>query len=393
MLSAKHMRFLPDFFVDIPDPRRAQGRRHPLPTVLAIAAGATLCGMGGFKAIADWAQSLGSKARERFGCRYENGGYVVPSESVIRDVLVRVDTVALDAALQRWNEVHGRTDDRLAIDGKTMRNAINEHGDQIHIMSVVGHQTHQCYTQQTVGYLAPQGDEQVKRTNEIKVAAPLLDAINIQGKDITADALLTQRQFAAYLVEDRQAHYHFTIKGNQPTLLQDVALHFEQRQTPDFVEGPALEHGRIETRKIWTSTRLNDYLNFPHVGQAFLIERERIEKKTGKHSIELAYGIASRSPEQADASQVLQTNRGHWCIENSCHYIIDWNFDEDRNRIRTGHGPANITRLPRFAVGILNSKGVSNVTQKMRQLQRCTRLVFDYLRMSANTCTGATGCA
>ncbi|NNF96115.1 MAG: ISAs1 family transposase, partial [Halobacteria archaeon] len=39
------------------------------------------------------------------------------------------------------------------------------------------------------------------------MAAPLLDAIDIQGKDITADALLTQRKFASYLVDDRQAHY------------------------------------------------------------------------------------------------------------------------------------------------------------------------------------------
>ena len=74
MLSAEQMRSLPDFFAEIPDPRRAQGRRHPLPTVLAIAAGATLCGMRGYKAIADWAKSLGPKARERFGCRSRNKG-------------------------------------------------------------------------------------------------------------------------------------------------------------------------------------------------------------------------------------------------------------------------------------------------------------------------------
>jgi hypothetical protein len=147
MLSAEQMRFLPDFFADIADPRRAQGRRHPLPTVLAIAAGATLCGMRGYKAISDWAKSLGPKARERFGCRRENGCRVVPSEYVIRDVLVRVDPVALDHALQRWNEVHGEADESLAIDGKTMCNAIDEQGHQIHIMSVVGHHTNNCYTQ------------------------------------------------------------------------------------------------------------------------------------------------------------------------------------------------------------------------------------------------------
>lgn len=236
------------------------------------------------------------------------------------------------------------------------------------------------------------GHEQAKRTNEIKTAVPLLDAIDIQGKDITADALLTQRAFAAYLVEHRQAHDHFTVKGNQPQLFEDIRRYFEDRQEPDFVVGPSLEHGRIETRRIWTTTALNDYLDFPHVGQAFVIERERIEKKTAKSSTELAYGIASRTPEQADAPQVLKTNRGHWGIENGCHYIIDWNFDEDRSRIRTGHGPENVSRLRRFAVGILQSKGVADsVAEKMRQLHRNTRLLFDYLRMSKNTC--ATACA
>ncbi len=221
------------------------------------------------------------------------------------------------------------------------------------------------------------------------MAVPLLDAIDIQDKVITADALLTQRQFAAYLLEERHAHYHFTVKGNQPHLFEDIALYFRERQEPDYLMGPSLEHGRIETRRIWTTTALNDYLEFPHLGQAFVVERERIEKKTGKSSTELAYGITSPTPEQADAKQVLQTNRGHWSIENGCHYILDWNFDEDRNRIRTGHGPENISRLRRFAVGIIKSKGVDSVAEKMRELHRSTRLVFDYLRMSENTCVTA----
>ena len=391
MLTAEQMYSLPACFKDITDPRRPQGRRHPLPTVAGIAAGANLCGMRGYKAISGWAKSLGQKARERFGCRCENGRYVVPSEYVIRNVLIRIDPTELDLALQRWNEAHGEHDESLAIDGKTMRNAIDENGRQTHIMSVVGHQTKSCYTQKKVGTLAVEGDDEAKQTNEIKMAAPLLDAIDIQGKEITADALLTQRTFAAYLVEDRKAHYHFTVKGNQPNLLDDIVLYFENRQNPDFVDGPTIAHGRIETRRIWTTTALNDYLDFPHVGQAFLIERERIDKKTGKRSIELAYGITSRTPDQADAQQVLKTNRDHWCIENSCHYIIDWNFDEDRSRIRTGHGPENISRLRRFAVGIIKSKGVYSVAEKMRELHRNTRLVFDYLRMSKNTC--AVGCA
>jgi hypothetical protein len=78
-------------------------------------------------------------------------------------------------------------------------------------------------------------------------------------------------------------------------------------------------------------------------------------------------------------------NRGHWTIENSCHYIIDWNYDEDRSRIRTGYGPENITRLRRFAIGVIKSKKVRSVAQKMRELTRNVRLVFDYLRMTENS--------
>jgi hypothetical protein len=91
MLSAHQMESLPEFFEQIPDPRRAQGRRHRLSTVLAIAAGATLCGMRGYLAISDWANGLGQKARQRFGCRFRNKRYSVPSLSIIRDVLIRVD--------------------------------------------------------------------------------------------------------------------------------------------------------------------------------------------------------------------------------------------------------------------------------------------------------------
>ena len=69
--------------------------------------------------------------------------------------------------------------------------------------------------------------------------------------------------------------------------------------------------------------------------QAFAIDRESIEKKTGKLSKETVYGITSRTRDKADAERILKTNRGHWSIESSCHYIIDWNHDEDCGRIKT----------------------------------------------------------
>jgi predicted transposase YbfD/YdcC len=237
-----------------------------------------------------------------------------------------------------------------------------------------------------VGNLPVEGSEELKRTNEIKTTIPLLDNIDIQGKEITADALLTQYKIADYLVRKCKAHYHFTVKNNQPSIFQDIAFYFKDRREPDFVSYDPPDHGRIEIRKIWTTTELNDYLDFPHIGQAFVIQRESTDKKSGKYSCDIAYGITSRPPDQADPKRVLITNRGHWCIENSCHYIIDWNYDEDRSRIHVGHGPENITRLRRFAIGVIKSKGIRSVPQKMRQLTRNVRLVFDYLRMTHKSC-------
>ena len=153
-LTAQQTLSLPDFFADLPDPRRAQGRRHSLACVLAIVCAATLCGMRGYKAIADWAQGLSPKARQRFRCRRVNGQYLVPSESIIRDVMIRVDPTHLDRAVQRWNQAHGQHDTTLAIDGKTMCNALDHNGHQTHVMSVVGHHTKNCYTQKkSVPYL------------------------------------------------------------------------------------------------------------------------------------------------------------------------------------------------------------------------------------------------
>jgi len=236
-----------------------------------------------------------------------------------------------------------------------------------------------------VGTLPIEGQDQSKQTNEIGMFTAVLDGIDIVGRDISADALLTQRKLATYVVE-RQAHYHFTVKGNQPTLQADITRLFQTRGAADHVDVTPPDHGRIETRRIWCSAALNDYLDFPHVGQVFMIEREVLHKKTAAQTREVVVGVTSRPPEQANPQRVLAINRGHWTVE-SCHYMLDWNFNEDRSRIRTGHGPTNITRLRRFAIGVLKGYGDAKISiaEKMRRLNRNVRLVFDYLRMTKNS--------
>ena len=237
-----------------------------------------------------------------------------------------------------------------------------------------------------VGTLPVTGRDEEKQTNEIKTAAPLLDTLEIEGRTITADALLTQREFARYLVEDRGANYHFTVKGNQPNLLEDLTFYFQNLpKAADFTQIGSGDHGRIETRKIWITTALNQHLDFPHVHQAFMVERESIIKKTGKVSQEVIYGITSIPADQASPEQILRDNRRHWRVE-SCHYIIDWNYDEDRSQIRTGFGPENITRLRRFAIGLLKSKQRNEtIPEMMKKLMLNTRAVFDYLKMTRNS--------
>ena len=124
----------------------------------------------------------------------------------------------------------------------------------------------------------------------------------------------------------------------------------------------------MEVRRIWTSTTLNDYVEFPYCGQVALIERRTEHLKSGKTTLERAYVITSLSPEQADAARLLELNRGHWGIENRNHWVRDVTFDEDRSRIRRGNGPWMMAALRNFAISILRLNGWDNVASGLREL-------------------------
>ena len=124
-------------------------------------------------------------------------------------------------------------------------------------------------------------------------------------------------------------------------------------------------------------------MNFPGVAQVFAVRRDTVEVKSGKRRCETAYGVTSLTPQAASAQRLLTLNRGHWTSE-ATHHILDWSFDEDRSRIRTGHGPENMTRLRRFAIGLIKARGLG-VAETMRNLARKPRRVLDFLKMTANT--------
>jgi hypothetical protein len=106
----------------------------------------------------------------------------------------------------------------LALDGKTLRGSREGNQAGMHLLAAVVHGSGQVVAQTRVD----------GKTNEITRVAPLLSELDIQGSVVTADALLTQREIARHLVQDKGADYVFTVKDNQPTLRADIqALQLE----------------------------------------------------------------------------------------------------------------------------------------------------------------------
>ncbi len=197
------------------DPRRKAGKRHPLETVLSIAVCAVLCGCRGYRAIGDWSQSLTREELIRFGSSRDRA----PSEPTIRRLLQRIDADEFDREIGQWLLEQKLVDGKgnlkgsgIAIDGKTMRGSHKGTQKAIHLLSAVIHKEGIVFAQ----------DQVDEKTNEIKHVKPLFENVNIEGAIVTADALHTQKELANYLVEEKKADYLFTVKDNQPTLLEDI---------------------------------------------------------------------------------------------------------------------------------------------------------------------------
>lgn len=150
-LTRAQMCSLPDVFTTIDDPRRPQGRRHSLSSILALSAAAILTGARGYKAISEWVNDQSQDVLSHFRVRWTNGRRVPPSRSAIRSVLIRVDSRQLSDALDIWNRAHGGHDSALAIDGKTMRGAIDADGNRTHVLGIIGHTTKAPHAQKKWG--------------------------------------------------------------------------------------------------------------------------------------------------------------------------------------------------------------------------------------------------
>ena len=121
---------------------------------------------------------------------------------------------------------------------------------------------------------------------------------------------------------------------------------------------------RWERRRLWTSTTLNEYLDWPGLGQVCCVERTR--RRKGKETVDRAYAVTSLLPERADAARLLEIWRGHWGIENRLHWVRDVVFGEDQSQVRTESAPQMLAALRNLVIGMLRLSGVKNIAAALR---------------------------
>ena len=339
------------------DPRARRGRRHHQRSLLACIICAVTSGAQGSTAIAEWVKRLSTPMLRRLRCRRgADGNYERPSEATLRRMLARVKIEELERQLGDWLQTQGAADEPIALDGKTLRGS-RDRGRARQLVAAWGHHSNVVLAQVEVA----------DKGSEINAVKPLLDPLLLAGRVVTADALHTHDQTARYLVENKQAHYLFTVKDNQPTLKADIASLQMEASPPEHTTVDKA-HGRVEIRRIWTSSKLTGYLNFAHAAQVACVEREIFHVSRNATTTERVYLISSQSAAQASPAQLLALNRGHWSIENRLHHVRDMAYDEDRCRARKGNTPRTLACLRNFAISMLRLHKVPNIKAALRDL-------------------------
>jgi hypothetical protein len=184
----------------------------------------------------EWAAEQSKETLKKLGSKYGKP----PSERTYRRVLSSLDVKEVDRQLGKWvaeqqTLIKGTG---LAIDGKTLRGSGDGKTPAIHLLSAIVHGSGTVVAQIKVE----------SHTNEIPNVIPMLEDVEMAGTVVTADALLTQREIAKHLVEEKDADYVLIVKNNQPTLRKDIEDCFaiaeqdaKSRQPAFPLKPPAME--------------------------------------------------------------------------------------------------------------------------------------------------------
>lgn len=333
-------------FESLKDPRVERTRRHKLMDIVVISVMAVICYADGWSDIHDFGKARQAWLREFL--ELPNG---IPCDDTFRRVFAALDPEQFQACFLSWvRSLVGGTDGKLvAIDGKTVRHSFarEEGKGALHLVSAWV-----AENQAVLGQLATDS-----KSNEITAIPQLLELLDLRGATVTIDAMGCQKAIAEKII-DAGGNYILGLKENHPTLHQEVEQFFEAAQAETFrdtrcdqdetVDGG---HGRIELRRVFASDDIDWLADKPYWKELRSVVMVESERSVGdKTSFERRYYLSSLAP---DAALLGERIRGHWGIENQLHWVLDMAFDENRSRIRRGHGPDNFALLRKIALILL----------------------------------------
>jgi predicted transposase YbfD/YdcC len=401
----------------VKDPRRKQGQRFSMTSILLLALAAMLSNHLSELAIAQWGAGQSEEVKKALG--FEDG--VTPHQTTLQRLFRRLNVEELEAAFRQMflqilnNDQEQRGACAVSIDGKAQRGRLKfeeEHGYPIHAVSLVDHQTGIVLTQGHVektdvetkgkptdvetkskrpGEQEQEEQEAKKQKSELAVASRLIQHIDWQGKVLTGDALYCQRCLCSAL---RRAggDYLFLVKGNQPQLLEDLRLLFAPlspakragegilRLPEQHAQTAEKAHGRLDIRSIRVSSELKGYSDWPGLEQVFEIRRCWQSKGIWKESIR--YGVTSLPATIAIPERILKLKRGHWTIENGLHYVKDVTMEEDKSTVHADNGPKIMAALRNTVVSLLRRAGFSTIAARMRYHSTHPEAALEVLSLS-----------
>jgi predicted transposase YbfD/YdcC len=351
-------------FQQLEDPRSTINQRHPLVSVVVIALLAVLAGAGGPTAIARWAA-----LKEELLVQVLDLPNGAPRKDVFRRVLMVLKPAAFQACFASWLrslrvEAAAETGvDRplLPVDGKTLRRSHDRQKGlgALHLVSVWAGEYGLSLGQMACA----------EKSNEITAIPELLKLVDIKGAIVTIDAMGTQKAIAEQIVEGK-ADYVLALKGNQETLQQAVIAYIDEQLEGDLTDAQEhvtteKGHGREETRtylQLPAPEDLPGFLRWKGLKSIGLVTSHCL--RDGKETIDVRYYISSLEVEVKEFARAV---RGHWSIENSCHWTLDMTFREDESRLREGNLRENFAWLNRFALSLLKQHpGRQSLVMKRR---------------------------
>jgi predicted transposase YbfD/YdcC len=276
----------------------------------------------------------------------------------------------------------------IAIDGKSLRRSFDcrDKSGMAHIVSAFAGENRVVLAQLGV----------LDKENEITAIPKLPAMLDLKGATVTIDAIGCQRNMVEQIVGSK-GHFAIQVKDNQPTLLAKVATVLDDAILDDPAgwkadpcEDTDAGHGRIETLHVRVTTEVEhpgDELRalWPQVKAIAAVERtRRIKGRESGTTVERHYYILSNP--RLTAKRVGEIIRGHWGIENTLHHVLDVSFDEDRSRVRKGHGAQNLSRLRRLTANLLQlNKSKTSIRIQRKKCGWSEKYLFDTLLRGLKT--------